>query len=108
MSVRIKKRGIISDFKSNGISILVFIIITVLFMNGVREASAKEQEEALRIAQDSIRRAVVSCYALEGSYPESFEYIKENYGVRINEDKYFVHYEIFASNIMPDVTVVEK
>lgn len=108
MSVRIKKRGIISDFKSNGISILVFIIITVLFMNGVREASVKEQEEALRIAEDSIRRAVVSCYALEGSYPESFEYIKENYGVRINEDKYFVHYEIFASNIMPDVTVVEK
>ncbi|MEA4815618.1 MAG: hypothetical protein VB120_02020 [Lachnospiraceae bacterium] len=105
---RVKKRGAISALRNNMVSVLIFTAVAVMFVTGVREASKKESEEALRIAEDSIHRAVVSCYALEGSYPESFEYIKENYGIHIDEEKYFVDYEIFASNIMPDVTVIEK
>ena len=57
------------------------------------------------MAQDSIRRAVVSCYAIEGRYPDTYEYLAENYGLTVDEKKYTVHYEIFASNIMPEITV---
>ncbi len=53
-------------------------------------------------------RAVISCYATEGSYPESYEYLQKNYGVSINEDKYAVFYEAFASNMMPDITIIER
>ena len=33
-------------------------------------------------------------------------YLEENYGVQIDHDKYNVFYDGFASNIMPDITVI--
>ena len=92
----------------NIIAVALFVIIAVLFLNGLRQASASSKNESARIATESIMRAVVSCYAVEGRYPESYEYLKENYGVSVDEKKYIVHYDIFASNIMPDISVIER
>lgn len=69
-----------------------------------RTSAVQEKKQA----ENSLRRAIVSCYALEGFYPENYEYIKKYYGVRIDEDKYFVHYDIFAANVMPDFGVYAK
>ena len=41
-------------------------------------------------------------------YPPDYEYLKDNYGIRVDEEKYAVFYSVFASNMMPDVTVIEK
>jgi hypothetical protein len=60
------------------------------------------------VVEESIQKAAISCYALEGRYPQSFEYLTKNYGISIDTDKYAVFYSVFASNIMPDITVVEK
>ena len=54
----------------------------------------------------AIARASVQCYAIEGRYPPSVEYLEENYGVMSNRKKYHVFYDGFASNVMPDITVV--
>ena len=72
---------------------------------GTGNVSQKSSDEELKMAQDSIRRAVVSCYAIEGRYPDTYKYLAENYGLTVDEKKYTVHYEIFASNIMPEITV---
>ena len=45
-------------------------------------------------------------FAIEGRYPPSVEYLEENYGVQIDHDKYNVFYDGFASNIMPEITVI--
>ena len=55
--------------------------------------------------RDAIRRASVQCYAIEGRYPPSVDYLEENYGILIDRDKYDVFYSGFASNFMPDITV---
>ena len=94
--------------RGNVFSVLLFALIFAVFIGGVTQASSANESESLRVARESIVRAIVSCYAIEGSYPETFEYIKENYGVGIDEGKYAVHYEVFASNIMPDVTILKK
>ena len=39
---------------------------------------------------------------------KAYEYLKENYGVSVNESKYTVFYNIFASNILPDVEIIER
>ncbi len=52
-------------------------------------------------------RSIANCYALEGEYPESLEYIKENYGLVYDEDRFFVDYRVSGSNIMPDVTIID-
>ena len=45
-------------------------------------------------------------YAIEGRYPPSVEYLEEHYGIQIDRERYNVFYSGFASNIMPDITVI--
>ena len=71
--------------------------------HSVLTTSSKSQAESLK---NAILRSAVSCYAFEGTYPESLSYLKEHYGVTWNEDKYIVDYEIVGSNLMPSVTVI--
>ena len=83
----------------------MFAVVAAAVIAGTGNVSQKSSDEELKMAQDSIRRAVVSCYAIEGRYPDTYEYLAENYGLTVDEKKYTVHYEIFASNIMPEITV---
>lgn len=87
---------------------VLFIAAAVFIITGVQQAARQERQEEKRLAEESIRRGVITCYALEGVYPPCYEYLEENYGIQIDEEKFTVFYEIFASNIMPDITVVEK
>ena len=103
-----KENRILSFFGEYGISFVLFGVIAAFCIGGMQSAEQKQKEEALRIAEESIMRGAVSCYALEGFFPPDYEYLKENYGIRVNEEKYTVFYSVFASNMMPDVTVVEK
>ena len=50
----------------------------------------------------------MACYAAEGAYPPSLEYLKEHYGVQIDGERYTVHYMVIADNLMPDITVLEN
>jgi len=79
-----------------------------MILYGLRETEISTRAEAMRILDDSVRRAVVMCYAVEGRYPESIEYIEENYQIFIDRDRFIVHYQIFASNVMPDIMVIER
>jgi len=96
-----------SVLKGHLLSIILFAAIFGMFLWGLGDAEINSKAEGKRVLEESIRRAVVSCYALEGSYPQDIEYLEENYGVRIDENKYSVKYSIFASNIMPEITVLD-
>ena len=50
----------------------------------------------------------MACYAAEGIYPPDLDYLEEHYGLQIDRDRYTVFYQIFASNLMPDITVLEQ
>lgn len=88
-------------------AVLVFALIIVLAVIGVNDIDKNADSEGLSLTEKSIKRAVITCYAQEGSYPESIEYLKENYGLHISDD-YIVNYDIFASNIMPEIQVMRK
>jgi len=79
----------------------------IMIVFGLHQTEASSSAEGLRILEDSIRRAVVMCYAIEGRYPESIEYIVEHYGIHIDNTRFIVHYRIFASNILPEITVIQ-
>ena len=91
-----------------GIGPLLFsLVMMVMIVVGLHQTEMSSRSEGLRILEESILRAVVKCYAVEGSYPDTITYIEENYGIHIDRTKYVVHYEIFASNILPDISVIE-
>lgn len=88
-------------------TVLVFAAIIVIAVIAMNDVNKTTESESLTIVENSIRRAAITCYAQEGSYPESIEYLKENYGLYLSDD-YIIHYDVFASNIMPTITVFRK
>lgn len=57
--------------------------------------------------RDSILQSAIQCYAVEGNYPTSLSYLEKNYGLQINHDRYIVTYNAFASNLVPQVSVLQ-
>ena len=70
--------------------------------------AGRADNESLELAARFIRRAAVQCYALEGAYPPSLDYLKTYYGVTVDEDRCFVDYQYVAANLMPDITVLPR
>ena len=58
--------------------------------------------------EEALRRATAACYAAEGVYPPDLQYLKDHYGIQVDETRYTVIYDSFASNLMPDITVLES
>ena len=58
--------------------------------------------------EEAVRRSAVACYAQEGFYPASVDYLCRNYGLVYSEEAYIIHYEWMASNWMPEITVLER
>ncbi len=88
--------------------ILFFLILIGSVWRGVQSTAARVEDKGLDTLDHAIRRAVIQCYAVEGRYPEDIAYIKDNYGIMMDTSRYIVHYEIFASNIMPDITILVR
>ena len=96
------------DFLRSAITPILFTVAVMgMIAYGLNQTEKSSRAEGLRILEDSVRRAVVVCYAVEGRYPDSIEYIERNYGIHIDRLRYAVHYNIFASNLLPDITVVD-
>ena len=66
------------------------------------------EEESIAALKAAVERSARQCYVVEGFYPPSLEYLEENYGLQINTDEFYVVYDVFASNISPDVRVVKR
>lgn len=88
------------------LSILIFSIILILFLLCVRSIGGRTEEDRLNALTDAVKRASVQCYAIEGRYPPSVEYLEEHYGIVIDRGRYNVFYDGWASNIMPDITIL--
>lgn len=88
------------------LTLLIFCAVGSAAVLGLRASDEARAEEGARVLADGIRRAAVCCYAVEGAYPDTIEYLSENYGVYIDYSQYAVFYEVFASNLMPGVDVV--
>lgn len=80
----------------------------VWFGISVERLSMDRQAEGRQLLEDALRRTAVACYAAEGFYPPSVTYMEEHYRLQYDRDSYVIHYELVASNLMPDITVLEK
>ncbi|MDC7294414.1 MULTISPECIES: hypothetical protein [unclassified Butyrivibrio] len=96
----------ISDSFYRVISILIFAMVLVLFFIAVDETgrgTVKKQQESL---ENALSRDIVQCYAIEGRYPPSLEYMEDHYGLIYDKSVFFVDYQPIGSNLYPDVTVI--
>lgn len=77
----------------------------LLVLPSVRHDVSEESRAAIR---DAVIRAAVECYAVEGAYPGSLSYLEEHYGLIINHSDFIVVYDVFASNLLPQVQVLVR
>ena len=68
----------------------------------------RQENESLKQLENTIRKTVMTCYATEGVYPPSVDYMEDHYGIQIDHDRFGVFYEIFGDNVMPQITVMVK
>ena len=80
----------------------------LVFASALNSLESGRQTEDLRQLEQALRRGCVACYAAEGAYPPTLDYLQEHYGVQIDGDRYTVHYDVFAENLMPDITVLVR
>lgn len=84
------------------------LAVLLLFTSALSNLQDGRISEGRQQLEDAVRRSAVACYAAEGIYPPNLEYLEEHYGIQVDRERYTVMYEIFASNLMPDVTVLEN
>lgn len=78
----------------------------MLLSNGTRTIAEEGRAEQLEILEQAVRRATIQCYAIEGRYPPDVAYLEEHYGISIDREAYHVFYDGWASNIMPEITIL--
>lgn len=92
-----------------GLLLPVIAVAALLwFATAVDSLDAGRGEEDMRQLEETLRRSCVACYAAEGAYPPNLDYIRERYGLQIDEERYTVRYRAIAENLMPDITVLEN
>jgi hypothetical protein len=65
-------------------------------------------EEGAEAIRDAVIRSARQCYVVEGVYPPNLDYLKDNYGLNVNTNDYYVNYDAFSSNLPPDVIVLVR
>ena len=59
-----------------------------------RKASVAELSRALSVSEVTIRK--------------DLEYLEQHYGLLYDEDSFFIDYEYYGSNLLPEVTVLRR
>ena len=89
-------------------SVFFVIIISAVLIAGIYYISNMGSEQGIKLTREAAIRTAVECYAIEGIYPPNVKYMEDNYNLSYDKTKYYIHYDAFASNIMPTIAVYEK
>ncbi|MDD3218562.1 MAG: hypothetical protein PHC41_05935 [Lachnospiraceae bacterium] len=90
------------------LSLLVCVGCIGLFIFSISRIEAQNDIQQQEHLQEAVSRSIVTCYTLEGFYPESLAYLEEHYGLTYDKDTYYIDYQPIGSNLMPDVTIIKR
>lgn len=93
---------------SGVISVLLFLAVLFGVYTALQSLSGRSIDEQERNLIRALRQSTVQCYAVEGFYPENLDYLTKHYKIQYDHDMFFVDYQPFGQNIMPDITVIRK
>jgi len=86
--------------------LIAAVLVGAVFL--VNRISSAQETAETEIVRNAVKNAALTCYAVEGAYPDDIEYLREHYRLAYDEDQYLITYDAFASNMIPDIWVTEK
>lgn len=102
------KKRVLKKVLTYAVPCAMFSVMIAWFVISVNNAASSKEQRELSALINTVENGITMCYAIEGTYPESVEYLSANYGLIYDKSKYIIHYDSFASNIRPTVTVLER
>lgn len=90
------------------LALLILVATCLITISGIRTTVSSTKKEEKAQLELAIRRAIVECYAIEGAYPPDVDYMEAHYGVVVDDNAFIVHYDSFATNVMPDFKVLDR
>ena len=94
--------------RRDGIKLAFLALVIALAVALAGRIDRAQDGAETQLVRDAVRNAAITCYAVEGAYPDSVDYLREHYGLAYDENRYFVTMESFASNRIPDIYVTER
>lgn len=88
--------------------LLVLALVIAGFSLGISRLETSHHQQDKALLEEVLHRTAVACFASEGFYPPNVAYMQQHYGLRYDENRFTVHYDRFASNLMPDITVTDN
>ena len=88
--------------------LLGVLVLAVLVLSVFRHPKTDLENSGALAIREAVQRSALQCYAVEGVYPPNLQYLKDNYGLQVNTEDYYISYEAFASNLPPTVKVVNR
>ena len=79
------------------LSVALSFAVLAAVSAGARRMQRQHLEEQRESLEKGIERCITSCYALEGCFPPTLEYMEEHYGL---------HYRPVAANIRPEYFII--
>ena len=90
---------------------IAIVLLIVLLLGGVwllvSRLGTSSGNAQTQFVTDAVHNAALTCYAVEGAYPNDLEYLRSHYGLAYDQSRYLVTYSAFASNLLPEIYVTE-
>ena len=90
---------------------IAIVLLTILVLCGawllVTRMGRTSGDAQTEFVTKAVHNAALTCYAVEGAYPDDLEYLRENYGLAYDQSRYMVSYDAFAANQVPTIFVTE-
>lgn len=86
--------------------ILAALIIVAASLAWAGNAARRNMAAQTDSIKETVRSRALQCYVIEGAYPESLDYLIENYGLAVNTEDYRIVYIPYAENLMPEIKVI--
>ena len=99
-----KPRG---QYRGLAFAAVAFALLAAVVLLALGATARRGEASEIEMVTAAIQRGIVTCYAVEGKYPPSLDYLYSNYGIYVDTSRYAVFYDVFASNVMPSLTVTE-
>ena len=102
---QIHKRRKLNSFH---IGLVLFAAILIMFLYGISYVGSTNYSRQEASLANALERNIVHCYALEGYYPPSLEYMEKHYGLTYDKNIFIVDYQPIANNLYPDYTIIRR
>ena len=89
-------------------TIAAFLLLVALLLAGLNNVARRSEQEQATALRKAVLRAVLTCYAAEGRYPDNVAYLTKHYGLTYDRQRYRVTLDSFAENLLPDISVLTE